>query len=210
VYLLRSKKNLSLVGHSTRIVSENGTPTHEPEIPGATWPKKIDLLTYLKGGSFGLHLSSWIARSAALRETDWIRGLAIGDVPMMLQLASQGEVAFIAESMSCYRRHGGSYWAANPGAWQAKANIQVFQAASRQFHGEARRLAGAAVCKHRFGLAETLYAEGKISQALWLLVRFCLERSILGSVDGVPSLETGARRFKQMLMQRPGNSPRKA
>jgi len=198
---MTADEDLVLVGHYTGIVDESGIPTGEPAIPSIPWPKRIDLVEYLRTKYFGFQLSSWCFRSSALRGTEWTHGLAIGDVPLMMHLGSKGDIGFLPEQMSSYRRHGTSYWASNPGSWQARTNVEVYAAAAAHFRGLPRRLAQGLACNARFQLAQALYAEGKSVQALRELAKLCACRGVWRSGEtAAPSLRTVLRRMKQMML----------
>lgn len=198
---MAADENLALMGHYTGIVDESGKPTGEPAMPSIPWPKRIDLVGYLRKKYFGFQVSSWCFRSSALGGAEWTRGLAIGDVPLMLHLASKGDIAFLPEQMSNYRRHGTSYWASNPGSWQARTNVEVYTAAAAHFGGLPRKLAQGLACNARFRLAQTLYAEGKVREALRELAKLCACRGVWRSRETeAPPLETVLRRMKQMML----------
>lgn len=194
-------EHIALLGHYTGIVDESGKATGEPAIPSIAWPERVDLVGYLRKKYFGFQLSSWCLRSSALGGSEWTHGLPIGDVPLMLHLASKGDIAFFPEQMSSYRRHGTSYWASNPGSWQARTNVEVYAAAAAHFRGLPRRLAQGLACNARFQLAEALYAEGKGGEALCELAKLCACRGVWRSREtAAPPLRTVLRRMKQMML----------
>lgn len=202
VSLLEAEPGVALVGHRTEVVEEDGTSSSVGSIPQVAWPDRVTLAGYLRQSYFGLHVSSWVFRRSALGDLSWMHSLKLGDVPLLIQLAKSGDVAFVPEAMSCYRLHAGGYWAGDQGSWKSAAALEVFEAAAAVLSGTERVLAMRRADAERYHRAQHLFAEGKTLDAMVQLARCLVGGAVYGRAeDGASTLQI-LRRGKQMLSRR--------
>ncbi len=66
----------------------------------------------------GIHTSAMVFRRCSLPGASaWMHGLPVGDIPLQLHLADSGEILFMPEESSVYRKH--------PGGWTAGARLET-------------------------------------------------------------------------------------
>jgi glycosyltransferase involved in cell wall biosynthesis len=202
VCLMEGDPSLAVVGHRTSIVNEAGHVCSGETIPDVPWPERMDLESYLQQAYFGLHMSSWLFRKSAVGDLRWMEKLRIADVPLLLEFARSGDIAFISETMSAYRLAAGSYWSADSGLWKDRAAQEVFIAASSVLSGRMRVLSRRRAASERLRLAESLHARGHSFAAVLQLALCLAERACVGrSEQDVPSWQV-LRRLKQMVSSR--------
>jgi hypothetical protein len=78
----------------------------------AARPKRYTDLTDMVGGNYVQTCSVMFRASALIGIPEWYAGLPIGDWPLYVLLAQRGRIAYIDQTMSAYRVHGGGVWSA--------------------------------------------------------------------------------------------------
>jgi len=102
---LEANQNCALCFHATEFVYENN-----PEKNFIYRPKKIpkdckfEMKHVILGGGGFMATNSMFFKKECLHErADWMENAPVGDIPLMLLLASQGEIGYIDEIMGAYR-----------------------------------------------------------------------------------------------------------
>jgi glycosyltransferase involved in cell wall biosynthesis len=127
---LDAHPDCSLCCHAVNYVHEDGS---EPpyRFPEAGKTKTVSSLEDILSG-VNFHTCSFMfRRSLLLSPPDWLRTLWIGDWPMLMLLAEQGNVGYIDEVMSEYRMHPGGVWSDTSKARQTEGLLDVFRCARR-------------------------------------------------------------------------------
>jgi hypothetical protein len=110
VDFLNNNRGAAGVFHRTRAI--NGELGELSVFPAVDPPEFFSLDVLLRSnGSHYCHVSSLLARRACLRNIDsWHTSGIVGDWPLYIMLATQGDLGFIPLEMSHYRRHAGNNW----------------------------------------------------------------------------------------------------
>ena len=113
----------SLCCHAVNYVHEDGSRPPEPFPASAN--EVSSLSEILAGVNF--HTCSFMFRRCLLSPPDWLRTLWIGDWPILMLLAEQGNVGYIDEVMSEYRIHSGGIWSGSSPIRRSEELLRVFQ-----------------------------------------------------------------------------------
>jgi glycosyltransferase involved in cell wall biosynthesis len=131
--LLVQDDSLSMCFHETVVVGADKSPI---KLFGDRPPKNCFDLSDILIDNF-IHTSSVLFRRKSLPQVpDWFSSLPMADWPLFVVLAKHGGIGFVAEQMSAYRLHGGSYWLAKPPINQVKLICCFYEAMHSYFGGQ--------------------------------------------------------------------------
>jgi hypothetical protein len=139
----------SLCCHVVNYVHEEGSRPPQPFPVGA---KRISTLEDILSEGANFHTCSFMFRRWLLSAPpDWLGELWIGDWPILMLLAEQGDVGFLDEVMAEYHIHPGGVWSDISPIRQTEGLLEVFQCTRRhlgaRFSTVTARLVASQVCR---------------------------------------------------------------
>jgi hypothetical protein len=129
VDLLDAHADCSMCCHAVNFVYEDGSqPTHR--FPPGEYKSLLNLEDILTLPA--CHTCSFMFRRALfLSPPDWLRTLWIGDWPLRVLMAEQGNVGYIDEVMADYRIHSGGVWSGASQQRQLEGSAEMFRCLRR-------------------------------------------------------------------------------
>ncbi len=139
VDFLDKNRRASCVFHRTRAFSADDLSL-DYVVPSSD-PPAFSSFDFLLQDSNPIALGSLVTRRACLSDIrTWLADIKLGDWPLCLMLASQGDLGFIPLEMSCYRVHPGGMWTRLSPLHRVALTIRMLQHVSGLATGEAEAL----------------------------------------------------------------------
>ncbi|MCE7062741.1 glycosyltransferase [Dyadobacter sp. CY343] len=101
---LEQNPEISICHHNMRVIYEDGSPEHLFNNPDQ---KAISTIEDILEDKWFFATASWMYRNYFLNNdfAEWHSRAAAGDWAIMIQLAAQGKIGYLADVMGVYRKH---------------------------------------------------------------------------------------------------------
>ncbi|CAG5071920.1 hypothetical protein DYBT9623_03896 [Dyadobacter sp. CECT 9623] len=101
---LEQNPEISICHHNMRVIYEDGSPEHLFNNPDQ---KAISTIENILEDKWFFATASWMYRNYFLNNdfAEWHSKAAAGDWAIMIQLAAQGKIGYLADVMGVYRKH---------------------------------------------------------------------------------------------------------
>jgi len=175
VQLLDEHPDVALCGHRCQVVS---CARDEPgrSMPAFECRSEYTFAEFLAKPF--LHISTVMARKSLPEVPSWFRDLKIGDLPLMLLLARPGNVAYLAQTMSVYRYHGGGIWSGNQHERNIRELIRSVRAVTPVLERAHRRINRVRVANLTLWLAECERNAGRTARGKRLALKSLWEHPL--------------------------------
>jgi glycosyltransferase involved in cell wall biosynthesis len=104
VDFLDANPDYAICHHNAEVIYEDGSPSHFFNDPDQ---KLTSTIVDILEDKWFMATASWLYRNHFLENdfADWHADAAAGDWAIMIQLAAQGKIGYLPETMSIYRKH---------------------------------------------------------------------------------------------------------